>query len=276
MAGPMADHRSSPSRASSAIGPLLRCIGCATMVGGESSCPSCGRAYPSLGGIVEAIGPLSGRNRITEAFYGGPSWERFRPWERRFLALQGGNRRARRPILRHLPASATARLLEVGIGDGDNLEFLPAGWDVFGVDHTRRRLEDCLRRFPRMAGRLARSEAEALPFPDATFDASLCVGGFTMFGDHAAALREMRRVTRPGGPVVVADEVPWLCRAGIGHLIGVPRLDLHWLRLLGLEREFIEMVFELPRNLDEIVLAELPGADRRRIWGGLGYCVVHR
>ena len=49
-----------------------------------------------------------------------------------------------------------------------------------------------------MAGRLAWAEAEALPFEDATFDACYTVGGFNYFRDHAAALREMRRVTRPG------------------------------------------------------------------------------
>ena len=48
-----------------------------------------------------------------------------------------------------------------------------------------------------MGGRLAWAEAERLPFPDATFDACYSIGGFTYFDDHAAALREMRRVTRP-------------------------------------------------------------------------------
>src|SRR5690606_35422985 len=136
-------------------------------------------------------------------------------------------------------------LLEVGIGDGDNLPLLPAGWEVHGVDITPARLENCVRRNPDMAGRLVEAEAEELPFPDGTFDACLCVGGFTYFRDHAAALREMRRVTRPGGAVVVADEVPWLCRLGIGHLLGVPWIDACWLRGLGLDREFIAMAFDL-------------------------------
>ena len=52
---------------------------------------------------------------------------------------------------------------------------------------------------PRMKGRLARAEAECLPFPDATFDACYSIGGFTYYDDHAAAFREMRRVTRAAG-----------------------------------------------------------------------------
>ena len=88
------------------------------------------------------------------------------------------------------------------------------------------------------------AEAESLPFDDATFDACWSVGGFNYFRDHEAALREMRRVTRPGGPVVVADEVPGLHRAGLGHLLGIPSFDAWWLRLLGLDRDFVDMVLD--------------------------------
>jgi SAM-dependent methyltransferase len=221
------------------------------------------------------MNPLTGRNRIVAEFYEGPSWQRFRPWERLFLAVQGGQKRARWPILRRLTVGDTARVLEVGIGDGDNLALLPPTWEIQGVDLARSRLTDCLRRFPKQAGRLTLAEAERLPFPDATFDACYSVGGFTFFGDHEGALREMRRVTRPGGPVVVADEVPWLCRMGIGHLIGRPEIDAFWMRGLGLNREFLAMVFELQLDLDEIVGSALPGARRMAIWGGLGYCIVH-
>lgn len=254
----------------------LRCIECATAIDGPGTCPSCGRAYPERDGIIEALRPLLGRNRIVGSFYDGPSWRRFRPWERLFLALQGGERRARASILRELPRAPGLRLLEVGIGDGDNVQFLPDAWEIHGADISRARLEGCLKRFPAMAGRLALAEGEALPYPDATFDACLCVGGFTFFGDHATALREMRRVTRPGGTIVVADEVPWLLRLGIGHLIGLPRIDAWWLRGLGLPSEFIAMVFDLQLDLDALIAEALPGANRRAIWGGLGYCLVHR
>ena len=98
--------------------------------------------------------------------------------------------------------------------------FLPRTWTVYGVDIARTQLVACRDRYPRMNGRLAWAEAECLPFPDGTFDACYSIGGFTYYEDHAAALREMRRVTRAGGPVVVADEIPGMHRAGIGHLIG--------------------------------------------------------
>lgn len=231
--------------------------------------------FPGRDGIVDAIGPLSGRNRIAAAFYDGPGWARFRPWEHAFLAFQGGQARARRPILKHLPGVPSARVLEVGIGDGDNLPLLDPSWEVHGVDIARTRLEGCLGRFPALAGRLAWAEGESLPYGDASFDACYCIGGFNYFGDHAAAIREMRRVTRPGGAIVVADEATWLHRCGIGHLIGLPRVDAAWLRLLGLDRDFVDMVLALRLDLGTLFPAEA-GWRRSSIWRGLGYCVVGR
>ncbi len=46
--------------------------------------------------------------------------------------------------------------------------------------------------------------AEALPFPDGTFDRVVSQFGLMFFSDRAGALREMRRVLRPGGGLAVA------------------------------------------------------------------------
>lgn len=53
-------------------------------------------------------------------------------------------------------------------------------------------------------------DAAALPFPDNAFDASFNQFGLMFFPDRPAALREMHRVTRPGGSLVVAvwDKLP--------------------------------------------------------------------
>ncbi len=224
--------------------------------------------------------PLSGRNRIVAAFYDGPGWRRFKPWEQGFLHPP-----RRRPQGTHgdppsCPGERTRNVhdactLEVGIGDGANLAFVPPGWTVHGVDIARTQLEACIRRHPEMAGRLAHAEAESLPFDDATFDACWSIGGFNYYRDHEAALREMRRVTRPGGPVVVADELPGLHRAGLGHLLGIPSFDAWWLRLLGLDREFVNMVLDFDVDLKALAERVWPDATRHRIWHGLGYCLVN-
>ena len=256
------------------VAVLARCLSCGAALGGAGACPACGREYPEAGGILEAIGPLTGSNRVAAAFYDGPGWARFRPWERLFLRFQGGQQRARRQVLRHLPPVTTARVLEVGIGDGDNLPLLPRGWAVYGVDIARGRLVACRDRFPRMAGRLARAEAEALPFADATFDAGFSVGGFNYFRDPAAALRELRRVVRPGGTVIVADERPDLRRLAPGGLLGVEALDAWCLRRMGLDAEFAALVLALRLDVEALAAREWPGHRRYPIWSRLGYCLV--
>jgi SAM-dependent methyltransferase len=255
---------------------LARCLSCGARLCGEAHCRSCGRAYSLTGGILEAIGPLAGRNRIAAAFYDGPGWLKFRRWEGAFLLLQGGVRRARMEILRQLHAvgKGPALGLEVGIGAGENLALLPRDWTVYGVDIARTQLEACIRRHPAMSGRLAWAQGEKLPFGDATFDACWSVGGFNYYSDHEAALREMRRVTKPGGPLVVADEDPRLCRFGLGHLLGAPTLDAWWLRSLGLDRAFVAMVLQFDVDVVELCARAWPGATRHRIWHGLGYCLV--
>ena len=251
----------------------LACPRCVLAPGGDATCPRCGRPWPRRDGIVEAIGPLVGTNRIAAAFYDGPGWVKFRPWERLFLRSQGGAK-ARRQILRHLPEVAEARVLEVGIGDGENLPLLPGGWDVSGVDIARTQLAACRDRFPAMAGRLAWAEGEALPFDDGAFDAAFSIGGFNYFRDQAAALRELRRVTRAGGVMIVADEIPDLHTYALGHRLGLPQFTAWCLRATGLDREFVEMVLGHRADADEAAHREWPGHRRFRIWNRLGYCLV--
>ncbi len=256
------------------LSEIAICPACGTRLAGSPACTGCGRVFRESEGILTVVEALRGRNRIAGAFYDGPGWARFRFWEGLFLRVQGGESRARRQILRHLTGPPFARVLEVGIGSGSNLALLPDDWTTYGVDIAMTPLNDCLDREPSMAGRLARAEAEALPFADGTFDACFTLGGFNYFADHDAALREMRRVTRPGGTLVVADEVPNLHRFGIGHLVGLPAIDGVWLRALGLDREFVEMVFHPDDNPEHVVRDNWPDAVRHPIWAGLGYCFV--
>ena len=58
--------------------------------------------------------------------------------------------------------------------------------------------------------------------------------------------------------MVVADEIPNLHRFGIGHLIGMKSIDAFWLGALGLDREFVAMVFD--HKFD-------PGRDPRTLAG---------
>ena len=75
--------------------------------------------------------------------------------------------------------------------------------------------------------------------------------------------------------MVVADEMPGLHRAGIGHLIGLPAIDAWWLRALGLDREFVDMVLKFDVDLGGRGPARPgPTATGVPIWNRLGYCLV--
>ena len=177
-------------------------------------------------------------------------------------------------ILKHLPRTDRASVLEVGIGDGENIALLPKGWTPFGVDIATTQLAACRDRFPFMADRLVHAQGERLPFDDETFDAVYSVGGFNYYGDHAQSLREMRRVTKSTGTIVIADESPNLHHYTVGHWIGRPELTAWFLRRVGLDREFANMAVESEFDVAKFAREEWPTHTRHRIWKRLGYCLV--
>ncbi len=177
-------------------------------------------------------------------------------------------------MLRYLPDVPHARVLEVGIGDGENLSRLPTEWEVFGVDLARTRLNACIARGTSMAGRLALAEAERLPFADASFDAVFTVGGINYFRDPAAALLEMRRVSRPGAVLIAADERPDLYRFSLSHALRMPAVDRFYLTKMGLPAEFLAMVYDTPPAVEPAAREVWPSHRRISIWNGLGYCLV--
>lgn len=52
--------------------------------------------------------------------------------------------------------------------------------------------------------RWQQASAEALPLPDASIDVAICQQGLQFFPDRAGALRELRRVVKPGGRVALS------------------------------------------------------------------------
>jgi SAM-dependent methyltransferase len=104
---------------------------------------------------------------------------------------------------------ASGRLLEVGCGPGLMLpDLLAMGFEVQGVDVSGEMIR---RARQRMAGhplekrcRFDIGDVERLEFPDASFDAILCMGVLEYVPRHAPALAEMSRVLRPGGVAVLS------------------------------------------------------------------------
>ena len=258
--------------------PSLSCMDCgAPLVSPNedgTTCDICERFYPFRDGLLIAQGELSGNNRIAAAFYNSDRWLQFRPWEQLFLKTLGGLPGARMQILRHLGHLQHGSLLEVGVGDGENVALLPRSLRITGIDIAERPLAACRDRYPERGLFLALAEGERLPFADGSFDAVLSVGGFNFYSDPQCALKEMARVTRPGGRIVVADELPDLFEWGWGHLIGLPRLDDWLMRRFWLGPEFTDMVLGTRLDVQAVARAALRRPEIHRIWRGLGYCIV--
>ncbi len=114
-------------------------------------------------------------------------------------------RKLRAELFRH----ARGRLLDVGVGTGCNMPFYPAGSEVVGVDMSERMLERARQR-ARELGRevsLRSMNLLSLDFPDASFDSVAVTFVLLCLPDELQepALRELRRVTKPDGRVLLLD-----------------------------------------------------------------------
>ncbi len=244
----------------------------------ELACLVCRRAFPICEGILDMLKPLAGNNKVAADFYNGPLWPRFRFWEWFTFLCNGGERRARRQILKYLPSLSGTRLLEVAIGDGANVPLIPADCQIYGNDISTVQLANCRRNHPDRDLRLFLGEAENLPFRDHSFDNVLSVGAFNYFNDPLKSLREMARVVKPGGLVVVSDEVPNLPNRLIGYWIGLPKFD-RWImsRFLHLGPEFADMVDKHRHlQLEPMVREVLADWQIHSLWFRVGYCIVGR
>jgi demethylmenaquinone methyltransferase/2-methoxy-6-polyprenyl-1,4-benzoquinol methylase len=128
------------------------------------------------------------------------------------LLSAGIDRRWRRRAVDALDLGGPARLLDLCTGTADLLvEGLSrdAQHRGVGADLSERMLGRGRDKLARrgLVGRsgLLCADGEQLPLRDASFDAALVAFGIRNIGDPARALREVRRVLRPGGRLVVLE-----------------------------------------------------------------------
>ena len=95
------------------------------------------------------------------------------------------------------------RLLDVCTGHGVLAGAAAArGAHASGLDFAPEVVAAARRNVPGVEFR--QGDAQALPYPDASFDAAVCGYGLVHLGDPDRALREMHRVLRPGGRLAVS------------------------------------------------------------------------
>ena len=128
--------------------------------------------------------------------------------------LSGGQVRLWRPAVARIVGAAPGdRVLDLAAGTGtSSLTFTAAGADCVACDFSFGMLQQGKSR--RSAGRgrhrlrrlaFAAGDALRLPFRDEAFDVVTISFGLRNVASPAAALAEMRRVTRPGGRLVVCE-----------------------------------------------------------------------
>jgi len=100
------------------------------------------------------------------------------------------------------------RVLEVGVGTGINTALYPRNCRVTGIDFSASMLEKARERVSRQGlrhVRLIEMDAAALKFADESFDIVYAPYLVNCVSDPLAVVREMRRVCRPGGKIVILN-----------------------------------------------------------------------
>jgi len=111
---------------------------------------------------------------------------------------------------RELLAAASGDVLEIGAGTGANLPYYGAGVRTLTLTEPEAPMAKRLQRrmlAQRTDAKLLRAPAEDLPFNDASFDTVVSTLVLCTVDDQPRALRELRRVLRPGGRLLFIEHV---------------------------------------------------------------------
>ena len=108
-----------------------------------------------------------------------------------------------------LLASASGDVLEIGGGTGANLSFYNGVRSLTLTEPERPMIRRLERRVQEHAptAKVLRAPAEDLPFEDASFDTAVSTLVLCTVDDQPRALRELRRILRPGGRLLFIEHV---------------------------------------------------------------------
>ena len=184
---------------------IVRCPDCRGVLDDADDalrCPACERIFEIQDGIPDLVGATDAVNLNEVAtqdhvsdFYEEARYQR--PWARKFH---------RQNLLRMVDmVRLDGRVLDNGCGTGFLFDAvrdrIPAAAEVIGLDISRGMLAKARRRHDR----LVRGDATRLPFADAAFDTVLARSLLHHLSDREAGAREIARVLKPGGGLVVLD-----------------------------------------------------------------------
>jgi ubiquinone/menaquinone biosynthesis C-methylase UbiE len=150
-------------------------------------------------------------------------------------------------------ALLSGETIEVGIGSGLNIPFYsPAVTRAVGVDLSQEMLRHARERAAHLGipFDLVQADAEALPFPDATFDTVAISLALCTIPDPVKALQELGRVCRPAGQIVMLEHVRSTARPLAALQTALSPLNE---RAIGchLDRDTIDLARSLGFSIDE-------------------------
>jgi ubiquinone/menaquinone biosynthesis C-methylase UbiE len=201
--------------------------------------PMLRRTMNEATGPIRALGPVRRYDRIA------PKYDR----QARFydFVLFGGGRE-------WVCSQAEGDVLEIAVGTGLNLPHYPEAARITGIDVSASMLELARRRAAALRREvdLRIGDAQALDFPDESFQTVTCTIALCTIPDDRAAVFEAMRVLRPGGRFVLLEHVrspvlpirlgqralePLFVRLEEDHLLREP---LEHVRSAGFEVERLE------------------------------------
>lgn len=117
---------------------------------------------------------------------------RFKPWRKKLWQAVRG-----------------PEVLEVGVGTGKNMDYWPIDLDITGIDLTPGMLDIACRRAWSLDWDvdLRLGDVQSLEFPSASFDTVVATFVFCSVPDPVQGLREIGRVVRPGGQILLLEHI---------------------------------------------------------------------
>jgi len=112
-------------------------------------------------------------------------------------------------VRKEVIGSARGKVLEVGVGTGKNLPFYRQDCEVTGIDFSPQMLKRARRRAKKLdlQVNLRELDAQEMDFPADSFDTVVATCVFCSVPDPVQGLKEIRRVCKPDGQVILLEHV---------------------------------------------------------------------
>jgi len=125
--------------------------------------------------------------------------------------INANDYKIRTNLIERLNLFDDSMVLEIAVGTGGNIPLITEYTSnyIFGIDLSTGMLQQCIKKIKKYNWKLELilGNAEALPFKNDKFDSVLNFGGMAYFNTQKDALNEMFNVIKPGGKVVISEQI---------------------------------------------------------------------